>query len=55
LNSSKIVSSSSGAMPGPVSATGGTDYDWSNASHVDRANMRRMLRSVVSHSDGALD
>jgi hypothetical protein len=38
-----------------VSATGGTDYDWSNASHVDRANMRRMLRYVVSHSDGALD
>jgi hypothetical protein len=34
---------------------GGTDYDWSNASHVDQANMRRMLRYVVSHSDGALD
>jgi hypothetical protein len=34
---------------------GGNDYDWSNASHVDRANMRRMLRYVVTHSDHALD
>jgi hypothetical protein len=33
---------------------GGTDYDWTNATHVDRANMRRMLRYIVSHSDGAL-
>jgi hypothetical protein len=33
---------------------GGTDFDWSNASHVDRANMRRMLRYIVKHSDGAL-
>jgi hypothetical protein len=33
---------------------GGTDYDWTNASHVDRANMRRMLRYVVAHSGGAL-
>jgi hypothetical protein len=33
---------------------GGTDYDWTNASHVDRANMRRMLRYIVTHSDGAL-
>jgi hypothetical protein len=33
---------------------GGTDYDWSNATHVDRANMRRMLRYVVAHSGGAL-
>jgi hypothetical protein len=33
---------------------GGTDYDWTNASHVDRANMRRMLRYIVAHSDGAL-
>jgi len=34
---------------------GGTDYDWSNPTHVDRANMRRMLRYVVTHSDGALN
>jgi hypothetical protein len=33
---------------------GGTDYDWSNATHVNRANMRRMLRYVVAHSNGAL-
>jgi len=38
-----------------IHAWGGTDYDWSNASHVDQANMRRMLRYIVSHSDGALD
>jgi len=36
-------------------AWGGSDDDWTNTSHVDRANMRRMLRYVVSHSDGALD
>ena len=34
---------------------GGTDYDWTNATHVDRANMRRMLRYIVTHSDGALN
>jgi hypothetical protein len=33
---------------------GGTDYDWENPSHVDRLNMRRMLRYIVAHSDGAL-
>lgn len=33
---------------------GGNDYDWTNATHVNRANMRRMLRYVVAHSDGAL-
>jgi hypothetical protein len=33
---------------------GGTDYDWTNATHVNRANMRRMLRYVVAHSGGAL-
>ena len=32
----------------------GTAYDWSNASHVNRANMRRELRYVVAHSRGAL-
>jgi hypothetical protein len=34
---------------------GGTDYDWSNAKHVDRANMRRMLRYIVTHANGALN
>jgi len=33
---------------------GGTAYDWSNATHVNRANMRRLLRYVVAHSAGAL-
>jgi hypothetical protein len=33
---------------------GGTDYDWSNATHVNRANMRRMLKYIVAHSHGAL-
>ena len=33
---------------------GGNDYDWSNAKHINRANMRRLLRYVVAHSDGAL-
>ena len=33
---------------------GGTDYDWNNPSHVDRTNMRRMLKYIVNHSDGAL-
>jgi len=34
---------------------GGTDYDWTNTSHIDRANMRRMLRYIVASADGALD
>lgn len=33
---------------------GGTSYDWSNATHVNRANMRRLLRYLVRHSAGAL-
>jgi hypothetical protein len=33
---------------------GGTDYDWLNLTHVNRANMRRMLRYIVAHSGGAL-
>jgi hypothetical protein len=33
---------------------GGTASDWSNATHVNRANMRRMLRYIRAHSDGAL-
>jgi len=35
-------------------AWGGTDYDWANPTHVGAANMRRMLRYIVAHSDGAL-
>jgi len=38
-----------------VQKWGGTDYDWSNPTHVDRANMRRMLRYIATHSDGALN
>jgi len=33
---------------------GGTDTDWVNPTHVNRANMRRILRYIVAHSDGAL-
>jgi hypothetical protein len=33
---------------------GGNDYDWTNSTHINRANMRRLLRYVVAHSDGAL-
>ena len=33
---------------------GGSEYDWSNATHVNRANMRRMLRYIVAQSGGAL-
>jgi hypothetical protein len=33
---------------------GGTDTNWKNATHVDQFNMRRLLRYVVAHSDGAL-
>jgi hypothetical protein len=32
----------------------GNDYDWSNATHVNRANMRRLLTYIVAHSHGAL-
>jgi hypothetical protein len=32
----------------------GTKRDWSNASHVNRANMRRELHYIVAHSDGVL-
>jgi len=32
----------------------GTAADWSNATHVNRRNMRRLLRYVVAESDGAL-
>ena len=33
---------------------GGTASDWLNRNHVNRANMRRELRYIVAHSDGAL-
>jgi len=33
---------------------GGTLRDWENATHVNRANMRRMLRYIIANSDGAL-
>ena len=33
---------------------GGNASDWTNATHVDRLNMRRMLSYIVAHSDGAL-
>jgi len=33
---------------------GGSTTDWTNAKHVNRRNMRRMLRYIVGHSDGAL-
>jgi hypothetical protein len=32
----------------------GSPADWSNATHVNRPNMRRLLRYVVAHSGGAL-
>jgi hypothetical protein len=32
---------------------GGNDYDWTNATHINRANMRRLLRFVVARSGGA--
>src|SRR5438270_6627249 len=37
-----------------IAAWGGTDYDSTNATHVDQANMRRLLRYVVEQSKGAL-
>jgi hypothetical protein len=33
---------------------GGDDYDWTNATHVNRGNMRRLLRYVAAHAQGAL-
>ena len=38
-----------------VRVWGGKARDFNNATHVNRRNMRRMLRYVVSHSDGALN
>ena len=37
-----------------IGTWGGTMTDWKNPGHVDQLNMRRMLRYVVAHSDGAL-
>ncbi|MGD0166879.1 MAG: hypothetical protein ABSC51_06260 [Gaiellaceae bacterium] len=34
---------------------GGSAKDFTNPAHVNRRNMRRMLRYIVAHSDGALD
>ena len=33
---------------------GGNTRDWTNATHINRGNMRTLLRYVVAHSDGAL-
>jgi hypothetical protein len=33
---------------------GGNARDWSNATHINRGNMRTLLRYVVAHSEGAL-
>jgi hypothetical protein len=37
-----------------IRAWGGSADEFSNATHIDPVNMRRMLRYVVSHSAGAL-
>jgi hypothetical protein len=37
-----------------IAAWGGTNYDWKNATHIDQANMRRLLRYVVAQSKDAL-
>jgi hypothetical protein len=37
-----------------ISRWGGQSSDFLNFDHVDRTNMRRMLRYVVAHSDGLL-
>ena len=37
-----------------IATWGGTGYDWKNATHVDQANMRRLLRYVVEQSKRAL-
>jgi hypothetical protein len=38
-----------------IRSWGGNDYDWTNATHVNRANMRRMLRYIVTHAQGGLN
>ncbi|HKS78927.1 MAG TPA: hypothetical protein VJQ07_08685 [Gaiellaceae bacterium] len=37
-----------------IHAWGGNGYDWKNATHIDQFNMRRLLRYVVAHANGAL-
>jgi hypothetical protein len=37
-----------------IDTWGGSRDDFLNATHVNRRNMRRMLRYIVAHSDGAL-
>ncbi len=37
-----------------IRSWGGTRTGWSNASHVDRSNMRRELRYIVARSQGVL-
>ena len=37
-----------------IRAWGGSKAGFTDATHVDRVNMRRLLRYVVAHSDGAL-
>jgi hypothetical protein len=37
-----------------IRSWGGSASHFSNATHVDAVNMRRMLRFIVAHSDGAL-
>jgi hypothetical protein len=39
---------------GDIRVWGGSADEFSNATHIDPVNMRRMLRYVVSHSAGAL-
>jgi hypothetical protein len=34
---------------------GGSARDWTNATHVNRVNMRRLLRYIVAHSKGVPD
>lgn len=33
---------------------GGSARDWTNGTHINRINMRRLLRYIVAHSEGAL-
>jgi hypothetical protein len=37
-----------------IDTWGGSAIDWTNAKHVNRRNMRRMLRYIAAHSQGAL-
>jgi len=37
-----------------IHSWGGSATDWTNAKHVNRRNMRRMLRYIAAHSEGAL-